>query len=370
VSAALSRLPAMATTGVGSLPFTRVGPAADHAVDAYELPFCPQLPRLEGDMIGEWLGADPTGCGWSPDRDRQLPAAWDAFALALADRPPPHRVVKLQVTGPVTLAVALERAAGRAGRGAEMVDLAQQIALWVATAAADRAGWLEGELGLDTLVIADEPGLAHAALSPGHAGIWDPLRHAATAWGLHVCCAVPWAVVSAAAPDLLSFDLTRSPVGPEGARALEAIVCRGGRVMWGALDAGAAPDLPAAGERIAAAWSALPGVAGTQLAAGSLVSASCGTGGLAPSAERATARALHELAAGGRSGGQLPGIGGDVDGVLAQDLERNHLERALVGGGEHDERGSAVVMGAQPVGGGHTPAIAGHEAGEVEHRDR
>ena len=52
-------LPPWATTGVGSLPFTDVEAAVDHVLAAYDVPFCPQLPRLEGDMITEWLGADP-----------------------------------------------------------------------------------------------------------------------------------------------------------------------------------------------------------------------------------------------------------------------------------------------------------------------
>ena len=30
-----------------------------HVTAAYDVPFCPQLPRLEGDMVTEWLGADP-----------------------------------------------------------------------------------------------------------------------------------------------------------------------------------------------------------------------------------------------------------------------------------------------------------------------
>jgi len=49
-------------------------------------------------MVSEWLGADPGRCGWTADRDREQPAA----------KPPDHGMVKLQVTGPVTLAIALE----------------------------------------------------------------------------------------------------------------------------------------------------------------------------------------------------------------------------------------------------------------------
>jgi len=66
MSAILDRLPALATTGVGSLPFARPAEAARQALGAYAAPFCPQLPRLDGDMVSEWLGADPGRCGWTP----------------------------------------------------------------------------------------------------------------------------------------------------------------------------------------------------------------------------------------------------------------------------------------------------------------
>ena len=39
MSAILDRLPALATTGVGSLPFTSLADAARHAMSAYTLPF-------------------------------------------------------------------------------------------------------------------------------------------------------------------------------------------------------------------------------------------------------------------------------------------------------------------------------------------
>src|SRR3954451_22341907 len=91
----LARLPAWATTGVGSLPHTFPEKAAAHVAGEYDVPFCPQLPRLEADMTGEWLRADPLRCGWTPDRDRDRPAPWGAFLAALARRPPAHGVVKL-----------------------------------------------------------------------------------------------------------------------------------------------------------------------------------------------------------------------------------------------------------------------------------
>jgi len=55
MSAILDRLLALATTGVGSLPFARPAEAARHALGGYAVPFCPQLPRLDGDnRAGAW----------------------------------------------------------------------------------------------------------------------------------------------------------------------------------------------------------------------------------------------------------------------------------------------------------------------------
>lgn len=206
MSAILDRLPALATTGVGSLPFARPAEAARHALGAYAVPFCPQLPRLDGDMVSEWLGADPGRCGWTADRDRERPAAWDAFVEQLAAKPPDHGMVKLQVTGPVTLAIALERGAGRMGAGASVVSLARDVCVWLAANAAGQVSRL-AEVGIDALVVVDEPGLAQAGVSAVETELWDPLRSVSSAWGLHVCGRVPWDLVGALELDVLSFDV-------------------------------------------------------------------------------------------------------------------------------------------------------------------
>src|SRR3954470_20591375 len=198
----LDALPAWATTGVGSLPHTFPDHAAAHVVGEYDVPFCPQLPRLEGDMVGEWLGAAPLRCGWTPDRDRERPAAWDAFLSAVARRPPVHGVVKLQVTGPVTLARALEADDRRAA------PLAREIAAWLAANARGQIAALRVRR-LNAVLVVDEPALA---ARPAPETVWDPLRAVAPAWGLHLCCAVPWDVVERAEPDVLSFDLAVNPI--------------------------------------------------------------------------------------------------------------------------------------------------------------
>ena len=61
----------MGDDGVGSLPFADAEHAVAHVAAGYDVPFCPQLPRLDGDMITEWLGGDPGRCGWSPPLDQR-----------------------------------------------------------------------------------------------------------------------------------------------------------------------------------------------------------------------------------------------------------------------------------------------------------
>jgi len=292
---ALDRLPALATTGVGSLPFAAPADAARHAARAYDVPFCPQLPRVDGDMVREWLGADPGRCGWNPDRDRLRPAAWDAFVAELRTRPPAHGIVKLQATGPVTLAIALERAGGGVATGAPSLDLAHQVAAWVGAAVADQIERIAA-LGLDTLLVTDEPGLAAAGLSGADVDVWQPLRIAgAAAWGLHICGAVPWGVVDACDPDVLSFDLGRHGVEPHGRRALRRLVARGRRIAWGVLDPAGSDGAQESAGAAAAAVSGL-GLPLADVARHSLLTPGCGTGRLGEPRERLVASALAAAA--------------------------------------------------------------------------
>jgi hypothetical protein len=286
----LDGLPAWATTGVGSLPHTFPDHAAAHVVGEYDVPFCPQLPRLEGDMVLEWLGADPLCCGWTRDRDRERPAAWDAFLAALARRPPAHRVVKLQVTGPVTLARALEPDDTRAA-----VPLAREIAVWLAANAAGQVAALRAR-GLDALLVVDEPALA-ASRTPET--VWDPLRAAAPAWGLHLCCAVPWDVVERAEPDLLSFDLAVNGLDRRAARVLARHLACGGRVAWGVLAAHRPERAAHAAWRLSAALARL-GASPAAIGPSSLLTASCGTGRLSPRREAEVTAALAYVAASAR----------------------------------------------------------------------
>ncbi|MGE4428760.1 MAG: hypothetical protein AB7G37_20080 [Solirubrobacteraceae bacterium] len=294
---ALDRLPALATTGVGSLPFPTADEAARHAVRAYDLPFLSQMPRHDGDMVAEWLGA--TSCGWTSERDRERPFAWDATLATLADRPPAHGMVKLQVTGPVTLAIALEREAVRAGVAPDVLRLGREVSAWLAANVADQVATLRTH-GLDAVVLVDEPGLARSGVGDV-VDVWDPLTRVGAAWGLHVCGAVPWATVRAAAPDVLSFDVTRYGVGGEGAAAIAGLVAGGSRIAWGAIDPVEPDGAGAAVNRIVTAIGACAtsDLDVDRLFARSLLTPACGTGRLSPRRERlvaATLTATAELA--------------------------------------------------------------------------
>ena len=286
----LDRLNPWSTTGVGSLPFGDAQQAAAHAVTAYELPFCPQLPQLEGDMIGEWLGSDPGRCGWSAERDRERPRAWDALVAELSRRPPGHRLVKLQVTGPVTLACALERdRGGRPSRG-KMLDLAAEIAAWLAANVGAQCRRL-AELGFDPVLVIDEPAVG-AFGARGIEQTWDPLRTVAPAWGLHLCCRVPWELVERAEPDLLSFDLPLEPIGPIARSALHRHLEAGRWVAWGAIRVERLEFSHHGRCRLEQAMTAL-----NHDGSRGLLTASCGSGRMAPAREREIATALSILAA-------------------------------------------------------------------------
>ena len=315
MSGILDRLPALATTGVGSLPFERPRDAARHAVGAYGLPFCPQLPRLDGDMIAEWLGADPGRCGWAPDRDRERPAAWNDFVARVTVDPPSHGVVKLQVTGPVTLAIALERSAGQRGHGQRVVSLAMDVAAWLAANTADQVRRL-APIGLDPLVVVDEPGLATAGLNRADAQLWDPLRAAAPVWGMHVCGPVPWDLVDSLELDLLSLDVATHGIPPQGRPPLARMLRRQGRIAWGIVDPVQPGPSANAGGLAVAALSALADerLPLERVADLSLLTPSCGTGRLSPERERIVGASLDAAARAAR--GAIAAAPGDLRAAM------------------------------------------------------
>jgi hypothetical protein len=223
----LARLPALATTGAGGVPFARPRAAVAHVWRAYELPFCPRPAYAAG-----------------------APLAFDAVLDACAARPPAHRLVKLGVTGPVTLCWA------RLGDADAVPDLARALAEELAAAVRDRAARL-AEFGVDTVLLVDEPVLGRVPEPP--AEVWEPLRGAAAAWGMRVGGAVPWPLVRDLDPDLVALDLDGPALDLAAGRALGALCERGARVLWGVPTADGGP---AAAARLARAVALVAGASG------------------------------------------------------------------------------------------------------------
>ena len=224
-SSALDRLPPLATTGVGSLPFDDPAAAVRHAARAYDVPFCPQLPALDGDMVGEWLGGDPRRCGWSPGRDRQRPAGWDAFVELAASRPPVHTSIR---QAPGDRAGHARRRARPRRRGSRRRDRAvARGERRGADRAAPRARGRDGPR---------RRARARGAGPNRDRRLGPPPGHRCCRAGPAYLGRVPWALVDAVDADLLSFDLTRAALEPHARRALRRLLRRGGRVAWGAPD--------------------------------------------------------------------------------------------------------------------------------------
>jgi hypothetical protein len=259
-------LPTAAATGVGSMPHVDPDAAAVAALQLLpDLPAAPQLPRRhphEG-MLAQAVDGmaavrvDDSGdievdlAAFDPDRpvgvsfDGESWVGLRAFLSAARSR---RGAVKLQLTGPVTLGVALLDAgvpADIAFRAAGNAVTARARALVsMASDALPAAG---------LVVVLDEPGLAAWGtdrLPLKGDDVVDLLSHGLASLGPHVvngvhCCGdIDWKLVTTAGPDLVSMPV--SPRLVETATTLGAFLERGGLVAWGVVPTdrpiGADPD--------------------------------------------------------------------------------------------------------------------------------
>ncbi len=242
-------------TSVGSLPFTDADAAVAFVLDALpELPAAPTLPRRDpregmiaqaawgiagvevepdGELVLTPADLDPE----APVGDPELAGApfhtFRTFVAAIAGRTEP---VKVQVTGPVTLASALHRA------GADPA-LACAVAVGAVRARARAVVDAVAAVAPDAPIVAflDEPALVGGPpaeltdpetvidLVSGALAVLEP--RALT--GVHVCGPSDWRAVLQAGPRILS-----APVGADlgpGAGALATFLERDGWIAWGAV---------------------------------------------------------------------------------------------------------------------------------------
>jgi len=250
-------LPLGAPTSVGSLPHLDRAAAIAFVLDRTpELPAAPTLPALEPlEMMipqGAWgiagvdLAADGTLSIADPDvvhtraplGDRDLQGrpftTWRQFLDAVAGRTGP---IKLQITGPLTLALMLIQA----GLGSDKAFAVAASA--VATRASDLLTLADARApGVPRVLVFDEPGLV-GGLRPelllGADGVIDLLSGCLAAvegravTGVHCCGPTDWRLVVQAGPDLLSLPVGGDVTGSAG--ALGTFLERGGWIAWGAV---------------------------------------------------------------------------------------------------------------------------------------
>ena len=250
-------LPAGLATSIGSLPHTDPRAAATFVLERHpRLPAAPSLPNRSGieRMIAQaaWgIGGlevledgslqvddpgrlDPRAPLTDAGIDGEPFVALRAFLGAVAGRRAP---VKLQLTGPVTLGIALHSVGVPARRAFAVAGAAVRARARILLAAARETAPLAG-----LVVFVDEPGLT-AAMHPGFP--LDPNRtidlvssalatiepYAMT--GLHCCGPADWRVVLQTGPQVLSLPLDAGAVDHAG--ALGDFLERDGRLAWGAV---------------------------------------------------------------------------------------------------------------------------------------
>ena len=255
-----------AVTGVGSLPFVELSRAIDAiARFAPELPFWPQLRRMSPReaIIPQFLGPSfKYVVGVRGEYAYHVPAdRLERFTASLAHADAklepanaagfyafldaygrgafPHaRAVKGHTLGPITASCALENEAGpllvQPELRAHVADHAVRMANWQADTLLRVAPSVvlmldEAYLGV---VLRTKPDLRADVVAQLRAVVLR-IRRPGVLVGLHCCDELPFAVLAAIAPDVLSFDAHHG--GGTFANDADArrFVAEGGHVAWG-----------------------------------------------------------------------------------------------------------------------------------------
>lgn len=291
-------------TSIGSLPHVDPRAAAAFAIDRQpRLPAAPSLPNRSGleRMVAQaaWgiAGVDVLPDGSlqvdDPRLDPGAPlgttgldgepfVALRAFLGAVSGRRGP---VKLQLTGPVTLGLALHAVGVEPARAFAVAGAAVRARAEALVGAARRSA-----PQAPLVVFVDEPGLA-AAMHPGFplapdrtidlvSGALAAIEpHAVT--GLHCCGAADWRLLLQAGAQVLSLPVGMGVVDHAG--ALAGFLDGGGYVAWGAVPTSGPLGSSAARlwERLSTEWCGLTqgGCDPVLLREQALVTPACGLAG-------------------------------------------------------------------------------------------
>jgi hypothetical protein len=300
-------------TGIGSLPHTDARAAAEVSLQSSpRLPAAPQLPNRNRRelMIPQWAGALPEivieGGGRlrfdpgveaappEPRFDANSHGGLLAFVDLLAQRPTRPARVKLQLTGPLTLGLALSEAGMPPAEA--FARAAAVVQAWIPALESLVATRVPGT---QVVLVLDEPGLVVWRDADGPlereaavdllSGSLASIRGVS---GVHVCGHGDRRLVLEAGPQLISFEVAEDLVDDGGliARYLDG----GGWVAWGAIPTdgpiGDSGELP--WRRLAAVWCELTrrGCDPVLLRTRAVITPACGLVGHGPSQ---AARALR-----------------------------------------------------------------------------
>jgi methionine synthase II (cobalamin-independent) len=317
-------LPTALSTGIGSLPHTDPRLAARFACDCHpRLPAAPSLPQrspsegmipqgawgipgisvlADGSLLVDESGVDPDLPLDDPGIDGEPFTGMRAFLDLLAAAPSRVGPFKLQLTGPVTLGLALHAVGVDAGRAFPAAQKAVTSRIASALAAARVAA-----PGATPVMFIDEPGLG-AALQPGFPlGVGQTLDLVSSAMaavqdraivGLHCCGHADWQAVLQAGPQILSLPVGAGVV--EYAGALTGFLEGGGWVAWGAVptDGPLITSIDVLWRRLLAEWDSLAaeGCDPALLRARAIITPVCGLAGFDEVQARVLARLAGDLA--------------------------------------------------------------------------
>jgi hypothetical protein len=266
-----SLLPAGAATGIGSLPHRDATAAAALVLRCLpELPAAPELPArtAQEGMIARWANAipevaiEPDGSitAYHGDCDTPVAAHLDheyhhgllTFLELAAAQPKPPKSVKVQVAGPLTLGIALERAGMEHGRA--YVRALEASRAWARSVEHAVRAQLPGS---NIVLFFDEPALVQwrGDDAPLDRETATDLLSAALAasdctTGVHVCGAGELRMAIDAGPGIVSLDVASTSL--DDAVAIARFLESDGWIAWGAVPT----DRPV-GESAAPLWKAL-----------------------------------------------------------------------------------------------------------------
>lgn len=256
------------TTGIGSLPHRNPSEAVRFVLRGFDIPFWPQLPKrsvLEG-MVAQFTEGMPQirigedGTVWAHrDSEEELQRFYESYTdsttLAISEehakglheflretRKGRYRVLKGQVTGPVTFTLGIRL---RDGNPLYFDEELREIALMVLKA---KARWQIEAMRSQTeaiMLFIDEPvlsvigGSAYLALSVEEverliSELVNAVAEAGAIPGIHCCGSADWDMVIRSGVRVLSFDAYEHFSSMlAAADGLTEFLKRGGYLAWG-----------------------------------------------------------------------------------------------------------------------------------------